>query len=99
MSSAALASIHAAFAQSVSWRQDGESPFDCTAILFHGIPNSHYDAGSSVRKRGYEVQTSALPFRPRNGDLVIDDGTAWRVIEVIDYDEAEAWRVYVDKRA
>jgi hypothetical protein len=90
----ALSAIHGAFAQPVTWHQQGEAEVTCTAVLFHGAESDY----SSVRRRGYEVPLSSLPFKPKNGDIVLDDGVAWRVIEVIDYDEAKAWRVFVDRR-
>jgi hypothetical protein len=90
----ALSAIHTAFAQPVTWQQQGETDVTCTAIVFHGGESEF----STVRRRGYEVPVADLPFKPKNGDLVIDGGTAWRVIEVIDYDEASAWRVFVDRR-
>jgi hypothetical protein len=90
----ALSAIHTAFAQPVTWQQQGEADVTCTAVLSHAAESDY----SSVRRRGYEVPVADLPFRPRNGDIVLDAGAAWRVIEVIDYDEAKAWRVFVDRR-
>jgi hypothetical protein len=90
----ALLAIHRTFEQPVTWQQQGEADLACTAILFHGGESEF----STVRRRGYEVPVTALPFKPKNGDIVIDSSTAWRVIEVINYDEVSAWRVFVDRR-
>lgn len=95
MDAAALADIHAAFAQPVTWRQDG-TIVDVSAVLFNGHGDDPIGVGMSVRRRGYEVRKADLPFDPRSGDNITDSGQQWRVIDVMEYDEAAAWRVHVE---
>jgi hypothetical protein len=38
-----------------------------------------------------------LPFVPKKGDVVVDNGRVWRVIQRQDYDLAEAHRCFVEK--
>lgn len=95
MDGAALASIHSAFAQPVTWQQDGVS-VDVTAVPFNAHGDDPIGVGMSVRQKGYEVPYSSLPFEPRYGDIITQSGRAWRIIDVMEYDEAEAWRVQVE---
>ena len=95
MDAAALADIHSAFAQPVSWQQDAAT-VNVTAIAFNARGDNQIGVGMSVRQRGYEVTQASLPFVPRHGDIIIDDGLSWRVIDVMDYAEATAWRVQVE---
>lgn len=98
MDAAALADIHSAFAQPVSWQQDALT-VNVTAIAYNARGDDQIGVGMSVRQRGYEVAQSSLPFEPRYGDIITDDGLTWRVIDVMDYAEATAWRVQVESAA
>lgn len=100
MDAAALADIHSAFAQPVSWQQDAVS-VDVTAIPFNDRGDDPIGVGASVRKKGFEVPYSSLPFEPRYGDILTEteSGHTWRVIDYMDYDEALAWRVQVESAA
>lgn len=94
----ALAAIHTAFARAVEWRQDGQNALNCTAVKF--TPRAEhlpFSDGGSLASRGYEVPQTSLPFRPRRGDTITDAGTTWRIIQVQEYDIAEAWRVHVER--
>lgn len=95
MDAAALADIHSAFAQPVSWQQDAVS-VNVTAIAYNARGDDQIGVGMSVRQKGYEVSQASLPFDPRHGDIITDDGLSWRVIDVMDYAEATAWRVQVE---
>lgn len=90
-----LADIHAAFALPVTWRQEGEAPVECTAVPFHDPGDRGF--GRSVGRKGFEVPKELLPFEPENDDIVVDGTDVWRVIEVINYREANAWRVFVEE--
>jgi hypothetical protein len=94
---AALADIRAAYEQPVDWSQDGTTIVGVMGTLFHQGGDDPFGTGGSVRRRGYEVPVALLPFRPRNGDQIVDAGEAWRVIDVVDYEEALAWRVMVER--
>jgi hypothetical protein len=95
MDTAALNDIHAAFAQPISWQQDA-AQVNAVAVVFNARGDDPIGDGMSVRQRGYEIQQNALPFEPRNGAIITDAGTQWRVIDVMEYDEARAWRVQVE---
>jgi hypothetical protein len=98
MSDPALAAIRAVFSRTVEWTQSGEPVATVKAIVFYpdadDLPN--FDGGS-VSSRGYEVEKAALPFVPKKGDVVVDNGRVWRVIQRQDYDLAEAHRCFVEK--
>lgn len=98
MDAAALADIHSAFAQPVSWQQDAVT-VAVSAVLFNARGDDPIGVGMSVRQRGYEIPVADLPFEPRYGDRITDAGKVWRVIDVMDYEEAEAWRVQVESAA
>lgn len=95
----ALAAIHAAFAEPADWQQDSLAPVACTVVPFHAPGELAFGRGTSAGRKGFEVPKTALPFRPINGDIVTVDTVVWRVIEVIDYREASAWRVFVEEAA
>ena len=95
MDAAALADIHAAFAQSVAWEHDS-FVVDVPAVPFNARGDDQIGVGMSVRQRGYEVRKCDLPFEPVYGDIITDADKQWRVIDVMEYDEANAWRVQVE---
>lgn len=90
-----LADIHAAFAEPITWQQDS-TIVSVTAVPFDAGGDDQIGVGMSVRQRGYEVQLADLPFEPRNGDIITDNGRSWRVIDAMEYEEACAWRVQVE---
>jgi hypothetical protein len=95
MDMSALSDIAAAFAQPVTWQQNGQT-VPAAAVAFNTRGDDPIGTGNSVRQRGFEIPKASLPFEPANGDLITDDGQQWRVIDVMDYDEARAWRVQVE---
>ena len=70
---------------------------DAVLMPFHDAGDDPIGVGRSVRQKGYEVRKADLPFAPVNGDLIICEGCDWRVIDMMDYEEADAWRVFVEK--
>ena len=95
--SAALKAIHDAFAVSAEWMQGSDVVADISIVPFHDAGDDPIGVGRSVRQKGYEVRKADLPFNPVNGDLIICEGSDWRVIDMMDYEEADAWRVFVEK--
>lgn len=98
MDIAALNDIHAAFGEPISWQQDS-AQMNVAAVVLNAGGDDPIGDGMSVRQRGYEVQKSDLPFEPRHADIITDSGQQWRVIDVMEYDEANAWRVQVESAA
>lgn len=91
----ALAAIHAAFSVSVDYTGTGLSEAGLAAVRTQG--EAPVFAGDiSVRERGYEIRRADLSRRPIDGDTVTDAGTDYRVIEVIDRDDVDAWVVMVE---
>lgn len=95
MDLSALTDIAAAFSQPVTWTQN-PTVVNVRAVLFNARGDDPIGTGMSVRQRGYEIPQAALPFEPKNGDVISDAGQDWRVIDVMDYEEALAWRVQVE---
>lgn len=90
------AAIHAEFAVEVVYaaaalRPDGIVPAVRTQA---GAPV--FGDVQSVRQRAYELQMADLTRRPIDGDTVTDAGTDYRVIDVIDRDDVDAWVVMVE---
>jgi hypothetical protein len=97
MDISALSDIAAAFAQPVTWNQkSGLSNYATSAVAFNARGDDPIGTGNSVRQRGYEIPKASLPFQPANGDTITADGQQYRVIDVMDYEEARAWRVQVE---
>jgi hypothetical protein len=94
---AALQAIHDAFAVPVEWTQGSTVVSDISAIAFHDPGDDPIGVGRSVRQKGFEARKSDLPFEPALDDQIDDAGVIWRVIDVMDYEEAAAWRVMVEK--
>lgn len=99
--SAALESIHAAFATSlIDWEQGVTVASDIPAIPFHDYGESAFGMARAVNRLGFEVRADALPFDPANDDLLTVTGESagdWRVIDVQHYPAAAAWRVFVEE--
>ena len=96
MDSAGLAAIHAAFAVDIEWLQDGVA-IQTSAIPFHAAGDDPIGVGLSVRQKGFEVRRADIAFKPQSGAEIEAEGVVWRVIDVIDYEEADAWRVMVER--
>jgi hypothetical protein len=98
--SAHEAGIHAAFADPISYRQQGQSAVDCTAVVYFpdadDLPSS---GGGSISARGYELPQAYLSFAPRKGDVITEGAASWRVIQVMRHDAASAWRLAVERLA
>lgn len=95
---AALLAIHRAFAVDAEWDQ-GSTPVALTVVPFHGAGDDPIGVGHSVRQKGFEVRKADLPTRPTSSDRITVDGAVWAVIDVMDYEEADAWRVMVERAA
>jgi hypothetical protein len=95
MDISALSDIAAAFAQPVTWKQNAQT-VATKAVAFNARGDDPIGTGNSVRQHGYEIPKVSLPFQPANGDTITDDGQQYRVIDVMDYEEARAWRVQVE---
>jgi hypothetical protein len=95
MDISALSDIAAAFAQPVTWKQNAQT-VPAQAVAFNARGDDPIGTGNSVRQRGYEIPKASLPFQPANGDTITDDGQQYRVIDVMDYEEARSWRVQVE---
>jgi len=51
-----------------------------------------------ARQVSFEVPKSALPTKPANGDRILDaDQQAWRVTDVTDRGDVEAWLLVVEE--
>lgn len=93
-----LDAINAAFAGPVTYAQGATVLADVPAIPMNNAGAGLFGDGGNIRQRGYEIQWADLPgLTPVNGDLITDDGQQWRVLEVINYREAAAWRLPVEE--
>ena len=93
---AALAAIHDTFCVAAVWHQDGQA-VSVTVVPFHSAGDDPFGVGGSVRRKGFEIPVAQIAFRPRNGDQIDVSGVLWRVIDVMEYEEALAWRVMVER--
>lgn len=91
----AAASIHAAFAREVTYTGAGLSAEPIPAVRTQGEAPAHYGDGT-LRTRGYELRKANLAGDPRKGDLLVDGGTDYAVIEAEDRDDVDAWVVWVE---
>lgn len=98
MFAAALAAISKTFAITITYRFEGQE-VEAKAVLYHP-PASELDGlgGATARSRGYEIARAGFALTPRNGAQIVENGVIWRVIEVIDYEEASAWRLMVERQ-
>lgn len=94
---AALQAIHDAFAVAADWTQGASVISEIRIVPFHDAGDDPIGVGRSVRQKGYEVRKADLPFVPANDDVIDAEGKIWRVIDMMDYEEADAWRVMVEK--
>lgn len=93
-----LADNRAEFAGPVTFTQGATVRPDVDAVPMNGAGAGLYGDGGNIRQRAFEIGWDKLPgITPKNGDLIDDGDTVWRVIEVINYREAAAWRLPVEE--
>lgn len=73
------------------------------AAIREDMPAPTFDGpGASAQTVGYEIEMTALPRRPRRGDLighVVGGATSWRVIDVSDRAAVGKWFAIVEQAA
>ena len=94
---AAARAIHRAMAKLVRYTGAGVVSKSLFAIRTHGAAGSLY-ADESARALTFEIRKEDLTGIPAEGDILIDGngaGAIWNVIDFIDLDDVDAFRVTV----
>lgn len=94
---AAARAIHRAFAKLVHYTAAGVPPISVLAVRAHGAAGVLMD-DQTARQLSFELRKEDVPAKPREGDGVSENngaGPHWRVIETLDLDDVDAWRVVV----
>lgn len=99
----ALAAIDGVFAVSVTYQGEGIALDGPIMATREDMPAPTFDGpGASAQSVGYEIDMTALPRRPRRGDLIghVHAGaTSWRVIDVADRGGVQKWFAFVEEAA
>ena len=94
---AAARAIHRAMAKPVRYTMPGHNMLSILAVRTHGAAGVlMQDEGA--RSLSFEIRKEDLPARPSYGDTLIEGngaGARWSVVEVVNLDEVDAWRVVV----
>jgi hypothetical protein len=94
---AAARAIHRAMAKPVRYTMRNHSMLPVLAVRTHG-PAGVFMEDQTARQLTFEIRKEDLPGRPVKGNELTEDdgnGVCWRVIEVVDLDDVDAWRVVV----
>lgn len=94
---AAALALHRAFAKPVRFTMRNFADLQVHAVRTHGPAGLTFD-DQSARELSFEIRKEDLPKRPVEGNTLTENdgaGPCWQVIEVIDLDEVDAWRVVV----
>ncbi|MEO1221583.1 MAG: hypothetical protein AAFY42_09590 [Pseudomonadota bacterium] len=97
---ASVAALHAAFAKPVKYTGAGVFETTIMAVRTHAKAGVFMDDQQTVRKVSFEILKSALPEQPAKGNRIVQNdgaGPEWRVTEVGDSDEVDAWEAFVAK--
>jgi hypothetical protein len=93
----ALARIHRRFAKPVRYTGAGLTYATIWAVRSHG-PAGFVMDDQSPRQLTFEIRKADLPGIPNEGDKLVESdghGKSWSVIEYLDLDDVDAWRVTV----
>lgn len=96
-SSADLAAIHTAFARPVTFTGGGVTNAAIGAVLSVKPAPAFLGPGQTIRQRTYEIRKADVAQQPVKGATLVDEGTSWRVIEVTDRADVEAWLLGVER--
>lgn len=99
---AEAAAIHAAFAEPVRYTGAGVTDAPIAAVRSDDAAAAFQGPGMSARQKWFEIRYADLPNRPANGEQLVDAngaGASFRVIEVEDHDDIDAWWVFVEAGA
>lgn len=88
---AEAAAIHAEFAVSVFYTGGGLISENVAAVVSDTPSEPFQGAGSSARKREYEIREDVFASNPSNGDLIVDSAGSWRVIDTTRRRDIDAW--------
>ncbi len=93
----AARAIHRAMAKLVRYTGAGVTFKSVWAVRTHGEAGSLM-ADEGARQLSFEIRKEDLIGKPKEGDILIEGngvGAIWYVIELLDLDEVDAWRVTV----
>ncbi len=94
---AAARRIHLRMSKPVRYTMPGHTNLAVRAVRTHG-PASPLMDDQSPRQLSFEIRKEDLPARPLQGDTLAENdgaGPSWSVIECVDLDDVDAWRVVV----
>lgn len=96
----AAADIHAEFAGRVRYTGAGVADQAIGAVKANRAADPFQGAGSTTRQTSFEILYADLPQRPGKNDVIVENdgaGRRWRVFDVTDRDDVNAWVVLVEK--
>ena len=95
---AALAAIRAAFEEEVTYTGAGLTAAPIMAIFTDAAGLAFLGPGSTVRQTNFEIAQSALPQRPRKGNIIVQEsGKRWKANDITQRDDVEAWVIIVEE--
>lgn len=88
---AEAAAIHAAFAVRIFYTGAGLTSLAVDAVISDTPSEPFMGAGSTARRREYEIREGVFASNPSNGDTILDSAGSWRVIDVTRRRDVDAW--------
>lgn len=94
---AALAAMRDVLGEEVRYSGAGLSDDPVIAIRSDVPADEFQGPGATARRVSYEIARSALPQRPGKSDLIVDGDDQWRVNDVTERRDVDAWVLTVEK--
>lgn len=98
-SSAALSAIRAAFGEPVRYvHVTGAQPIDPLSVIWSDVAGDAFQGpGNTTRTVTAEIEVGAVPGRPDKRTRLTRAAVEWKVIEVVDREDVNAWVVTLER--
>lgn len=95
----ALATIRAAFAEPVSYIDHvGATPIADLPVIWSDVAGDPFQGpGNTTRTITAEIERGSVPGRPSKATRISRGTVTWKVIEVVDRDDVDAWVATLEK--
>lgn len=94
---AALAAIHAAFADPITYDGAGLDAGEITAVFSEMEAGQFMGPGKTAKRVVFEVQFEDLPGAPAKGDTIVHETGSWTVIDIDPRRDVQAYWLSVEE--
>ena len=93
-----LAAIRAAFGEPVDYQHAAGGVITGLSVIWSDVAGDPFQGpGNTTRHITAEIEMLSVPGRPTIQTRLTRKGVEWKVIQVVDRDDVEAWVVTLEK--